>query len=299
METGRVELEARGPFSLAQSVAFADSFAPAGTPQAEAAVLRLAFCDDGGTPVAIAARQDGPRVLVDYRSDLAANRVTAHVARILGLDVDATGFLAVAERDPVVADLQRAFPGRRPVCFGTPFEAAVWSVLSQRTSMRQAAAVRARLVEALGTAIELEGTALKAFPAPERVAALDGFSGLPEAKAERLRGLARAAQARELDPDVLRAADPEDALERLGRLPGVGPFSAQLILLRGAGHPDVLPLSAPRLAASVQEAYELPARPAAAEIQARAEAWRPFRSWVVFLLRNRFSGRAPPASGRA
>jgi 3-methyladenine DNA glycosylase/8-oxoguanine DNA glycosylase len=38
-----------------------------------------------------------------------------------------------------------------------------------------------------------------------------------------------------------------EALAHLQRLPGIGPFSAQLILIRGAGHPDVFPSDERRL----------------------------------------------------
>jgi DNA-3-methyladenine glycosylase II len=271
MTIGQVELAVRGPFSLAQSIAFAGAFVPVQAPQPDADMMRLAFVDDQGESAAVAVRQDGERVTVDYRSSLAPERVAAHTARILSLDVDATGFAAVGERDAEVAELQRAFPGRRPVCFGSPFEAGVWALLSQRTSMRQAAGIRRRLVEAIGEPLELEGVTLRAFPAPQRVAALDAFPGVPAVKIERLRGLARAALAGELDPDLLRAREPEETLERLRRLPGVGPFSAELILLRGAGHPDVLPQHTPGLPP---------------DLAARAQAWRPFRGWVAFLLRN-------------
>jgi DNA-3-methyladenine glycosylase II len=256
MASGTLQVEARGPFSLARSVAFAGGFAPAGAPQANGDVLRLAFVDDGGEAAAIAARQSGSKVSVDYVSALDPSRVAGHAAL-------------------------------RPVLFGSPFEAAVWAVLSQRTSMRQAAAVRARLVEQLGTALEIDGAELRAFPSPERLARVESLpTGVPAVKAERLRGLARAAAAGELDADALRAMEPEAALEGLAQLPGIGPFSAQLILLRGAGHPDVLPLNAPRLASSVREAYGLDGDPSPAQLEALAEGWRPFRSWVVFLLRQ-------------
>jgi DNA-3-methyladenine glycosylase II len=205
---------------------------------------------------------------------------------VLSLDVDATEFAAVGKRDPVVGRLQARHAGLRPVLFGSPFEAAVWAILSQRTSMRQAATVRARLVEELGTPVEIDGTALHAFPSPARLAGLEAAQGIPAVKVDRLRGLAHAALDGELDAEALRSVEPEEALERLAQLPGVGPFSAQLILLRGAGHPDVLPLNAPRLASSVREAYGLEADPGAAQLTDLAEGWRPFRSWVVFLLRQ-------------
>jgi NADPH:quinone reductase-like Zn-dependent oxidoreductase len=66
-------------------------------------------------------------------------------------------------------------------------------------------------------------------------------------KLERLRALGAAAAAGELDAARLRAMESEEALDALRSLPGVGPFSAGLILVRGANHPDAFPAAEPRL----------------------------------------------------
>ena len=51
------------------------------------------------------------------------------VAAILSLDVDGRGFADVAQRDPVVGELQAQLPGLRPVLFWTPYEAAAWTII--------------------------------------------------------------------------------------------------------------------------------------------------------------------------
>jgi DNA-3-methyladenine glycosylase II len=87
-----------------------------------------------------------------------------------------------------------------------------------------------------------------------------------------------------LDAAHLRFLAPERALEELKDLPGVGPFSAQLILLRGAGGPDHPPLAEPRTQHAVARAYGMD-EPSQEEVDALAEAWKPYRTWVTFLLR--------------
>ena len=83
-----------------------------------------------------------------------------------------------------------------------------------------------------------------------------------------------------------RAVAAEAAIDQLiTALPGVGPFTAQGILLRGAGAPDVLAPAEPRLAVAVERAYGLGALPGKDELARLAEPWRPFRSWVQVLLR--------------
>jgi DNA-3-methyladenine glycosylase II len=174
----------------------------------------------------------------------------------------------------------------RPVSFLSPFEAGVWFLLAQRIRMRQAAALKARLRDALGERVDVHGDERVAFPAPARIAALDAFAGIPDVKLERVRGLAAAALEGRLDGARLRALAPERAAAELRELPGVGPFTADGIVIRGAGAPDHLALGEPRLGQAVARAYGLDAAPGPKRIAELAEGWRPFRSWVAVLLRT-------------
>jgi 3-methyladenine DNA glycosylase/8-oxoguanine DNA glycosylase len=106
-------------------------------------------------------------------------------------------------------------------------------------------------------------------------------AGLPEVKRERLRGLARAALDGALHGERLRELGPEAAIEELTRLPGVGPFTAQGVVVRGANEPDWVPTAEPRLARVVEQAYG-----PGADVAALAEGWRPYRSWVAVMLRR-------------
>jgi len=60
----------------------------------------------------------------------------------------------------------------------------------------------------------------------------------------------------------------------------LGPFAAELVVIRGCNAPDVLPQNEGRLSAELLELYGPDRSPA--EI---AEAWRPFRSWASVHLR--------------
>ncbi len=264
-----ISLRPRGPFSLPSP-------------------LVVALTDDGGDAVALRASwvQEAGEVEVDFVSDLPAERVERHAARVLSLDVDASGLEEVGERDPVVGRLLAEAGGRRPVCFGTPFEAAVWAVLSQRVSMVQAGRVKDALAASLGTRMEIGGEEVIAFPGPGALASLESFEGVWDSKLERIRALAGAALAGDLDPAFLRGLELEEALTHLESLPGIGPFGAMLILARGAGHPDVPPPTLRRFRAAVASAYGLEDAPDEAKIAELSEAWRPYRAWVTWLLRS-------------
>jgi len=118
-----------------------------------------------------------------------------------------------------------------------------------------------------------------------RLAGLEGFPGLFGRKVENLRRLGREAADGKLDAAYLRSLPVREALGRLEEMPGVGPFSSELVLLRGAGAPDVLPVNEPRLRRAVAVAYCLDAPPMAEELERLAQGWRPYRTWVSLHLR--------------
>jgi DNA-3-methyladenine glycosylase II len=274
-------LRPQGPFSLAAAAAFAEGFPGTEAEQRAAGELRFAWpVDDDWRTVAVALTQPAPDETVhgtfegDPPPDL-AERAQREVERILSLDVDGRAFATLGERDPVVGALQRRFPGLRPVLFFSPYEAAAWTVIGHRIRMTQAAAVKQRLARELGE----HG----AFPAPARLAALEAPQrGLTERKVDQLRALGRAALEGALSRDRLRALGPDDAAQDLQRLPGIGPFSAELVLIRGVGDPDALPRHERRLARAARAAYDLPD---GQDLEPLAEAWRPYRAWVALLLR--------------
>jgi DNA-3-methyladenine glycosylase II len=295
--TATFELTPRGPYSLAASAAFLEGFTPATHAGARDGHLHLAFVADGGdlpTGVCVRERSGGIHGEVVGRAGVAT--VAAQVGRILSLDLDGGGYDQVGRRDPVVGRLQARNPGLRPVLFWSPYEAAAWALLSHRLRMTQAAGLKRRMAERLGHPVEVHGDTLHAFPGPGRLTRLDGFPGLPEAKLQRLRALGAAAAAGRLDAARLRAMPAEQALDELRRLPGVGDFSAELILLRGAGEPDWISTHEPRLRHAVALAYGLERDPDDAELRAIADAWRPFRTWVSVLVRSWFARGAPAVS---
>jgi DNA-3-methyladenine glycosylase II len=282
----RFELAPLGPFSLAASAAFLEGFSPAAHRGAEAGHLHLAFVPDGEEAAAgVCLRQPHGAVVGEVFGEADPEAVREQVARILSLDVDGTGFPEVGRRDPVVGRLQGRWPGLRPVGFFSPYEAAAWALIGHRIRIVQAARIKQRMAAELGEAVDVHGDVRRAFPGPARLAALEGFAGLYGRKVENLRSLGEAAAVGRLDGARLRALPSDQALAELKRLPGIGDFSAELVLVRGAADPDHLPRHEPRLCRGAAIAYGLEEPPDRAWLEERSEAWRPYRTWVVLLLR--------------
>jgi DNA-3-methyladenine glycosylase II len=267
----------RGPFSLTAAAAFAEDF-PGTRAERPPDALRHAWAVDGDwRTVQATLRQSDKAVHAELAGRPPAQltrQAGRDLERVLCLDVDGTGFAALGERDRVVGALQRRFPGLRPVLFYTPYEAAAWAIIGQRIRMTQAALIKARLGDELGE--------LGAFPAPARLAQLSAPQrGLTDRKIEQLRALAGPAEDGALTRERLRAMTYEDGLQHLQQLPGIGPFSAELILIRGVGNPDALPDHDTRLNEAIRSAYGTSDE----AVQQITESWRPYRAWVALLLR--------------
>ena len=74
---------------------------------------------------------------------------------------------------------------------------------------------------------------------------------------------------------------------------GLGPFAAELVVVRGANAPDALPLHESRLDAEITERYG-PGH-ALAEV---AQSWRPYRTWAAVHLRALRERRRAEIGGR-
>ncbi|MGI8458068.1 MAG: DNA-3-methyladenine glycosylase family protein [Propionibacteriaceae bacterium] len=274
----------RGPYDLARVATM--GFGHRDEPDFDG-VMRLAFCvdDDYETQAGVAVRQHGSELelTVDGAADLGA--VTGQVARVVSVYHDGEAFAELGRREPEVGRLQAAAPGFRPALFYSPYEAAVWSVISARRARAQAIRLRQRLIEAHGRFFDVAGVPTGALPTPSRLRAVTTLGGLPADRIPRLHAIAEAALRGELSATHLQQLGPDAATTELQRLPGIGPFYASLVVIRGTGFVDVPVLAEPQSRAALLELYGRPADADDAELLALTDRWRPFRTWVAVLAR--------------
>lgn len=177
--------------------------------------------------------------------------------------------LAQLARDPVMARLiERHGPyrwGLHPV-----FPALVRAVVGQQLSNAVARTMFRRVQQATG----LEPARLLAL-GEEGLRAL----GLARAKGRALAGLARA----QLDGyfEGLETLPDEEAAARLTALRGVGPWTAQMVLIFSLGRMDVWPTGDLGMVRQAERLYGLASR---AEVEALGERFRPWRSAAAHYL---------------
>jgi AraC family transcriptional regulator of adaptative response / DNA-3-methyladenine glycosylase II len=198
--------------------------------------------------------------------------------RLLDLDADPVAVDGALRTDEALRPVVDASPGRRVPRTVDEDEMAIRAVLGQQISTAAARVHAARLVTAYGVEqTDLGGTLTHLFPSAEALLALDPASlAMPGARRRTLTGLvgALAGGALRLGP----GADRDEARARMAEVPGLGPWTIELIAMRAMGDPDAFvgtDLGVRRAAGTLGLA------PTPRALVEHAERWRPWRSYAV------------------
>ncbi len=159
------------------------------------------------------------------------------------------------------------------------YQALAEAVVYQQLTGKAAATIFDR-VKALGGGV---------LPAPAELLALDDAAlrgaGLSRAKTAALKDLAAHAHDGRL-PELAeaRALDDDALVERLTAVRGVGPWTVHMLLIFRLGRPDVLPATDYGVRKGFQRVFKTRALPTPAQVLARGERWRPYRSVAAWYL---------------
>jgi 3-methyladenine DNA glycosylase/8-oxoguanine DNA glycosylase len=201
---------------------------------------------------------------------------------VLALDDDTTEFHRRFAHDPLLGPSARRFRGLRPRRRPTVTHATIRAVCGQLIQASRALQIERAIIRAGGE--DPPTRAALAALSPARIAAC----GLATSRATALARLVRT-----IDLEALRGR--EDAVERLARERGVGPWTVGVVALQGLGRYDVGivdDLALVKLLASLRGRWPEPGE--TAELLAPYEEWQGLAS--VFLLQGFKNGLVPGAS---
>lgn len=204
--------------------------------------------------------------------------------RLLDADADPATVAAHLGGDPHLGPVVRAHPGLRVPGHVDGWEAAVRAVLGQQVTVVGARRLAERLVERLGSDLNLAGDhrVSRLFPQPSAFLDIAGESwSMPGARVRALQALAVAVVSGEVRLD--RSADRAEVREAILAVPGIGPWTASYVAMRALGDPDVF---LPTDVGVRRGAERLGLGSAPKEIEEAASAWRPWRSYALMYLWN-------------
>ncbi len=277
-----LRLSCREPFDGAALIRFLEVRAVPGLEEVSGDTYRRALTLAHGTGVVELtpeARAVRCVLHLDDLRDLAA--AVARCRRLLDLDADPLAIAEALGSDEVIGHLVRARPGLRvPGCVDGA-ELALRAVLGQQVSLRAAQRQTARLIETFGTPLEQPlGTVTHQFPDAAVLAEAEprSFAG-PAQHRETLQTLAARLAYGEIRIDD--SSDPTEALARLLDIPGIGPWTAGYVAMRGFHDPDAFPPGD----AGVRRALRALSRPDDPRcVAVMQQRWRPWRAYAALQL---------------
>jgi len=209
--------------------------------------------------------------------------LVARVRRLFDLDARPDVIANVLKRDRTLAPLVTARPGLRMPGAIDGFEAAVRAMLGQQVSVAAATTLAGRFTVAFGAKHDGGDGLTHRFPTAAEVVAAGSDAiakvGLPGARAAAIHGIATAIASGSLRLD---GHDLDGFVVAATALPGIGPWTAHYLAMRALHLPDAFPAAD----LGIRKATGANARDA----EARAEAWRPFRSYAVMHLWTSLGG---------
>ncbi|MBM3773492.1 MAG: DNA-3-methyladenine glycosylase 2 family protein [Acidimicrobiia bacterium] len=208
--------------------------------------------------------------------------IIARLRRLFDLSADPQTIGAHLSEDPVLAPLLAARPGLRVPGAWDGFELAARAVLGQQISVPAAITLAGRLRSQYGdpggpVADHVDGLTM-VFPTAGRLASVSPADlPVPRARAIALVALAKTVAA---NPQLFRVGRTlEEVVADLRALKGIGEWTAHYIAMRELREPDAFPPGDVGLLRALTDSDGR--RPAAAEVLARAERWRPWRAYAA------------------
>lgn len=239
------------PFDFEKTLTFLGGFYASMNDQVvESNALTRAIALNGRAIVfRLSSRGTVDEPLLDYtlysarKLDAATQAKTVERIRFfLSLDDDLAPFYTRGRRDKKFVRVMQELYGLHQVKFLTPFENAVWAVLSQRTPMGVARKVKQALTQIYGPHLKVDGVEHFAFPEasqlfPVSAGELNTIVN-NERKTEYLRAVIEAFH--KVDDEFLYHAPTDEVRAWLLSIKGIGEWSAYFILFRGLGRSQPL-----------------------------------------------------------
>ncbi len=152
----------------------------------------------------------------------------------LGGDEDIRGFYRFVRNDPILSVVVEHLKGMRVGMARDLFGDVILAILLQMAPMARSSRMMEAILGEYGRRISFDGSEVVLWPRAEEIAGVDPRELRRTAKigyrAERLVGAARFLSDHPISPGDLASLPEEEAILRLREIPGIGPYSAGIIL---------------------------------------------------------------------
>ncbi|MCY1105985.1 DNA glycosylase [Shouchella clausii] len=215
-------------------------------------------------------------------------KIVKYIHEWFDLDNDLTPFYEMAKADPLLKMTVEKFYGLRVVGIPDLFEALCWGVLGQQINLAFAYSLKKQFVEGFGDSIEWNGKKYWVFPPYERIAQLTPTDladiKMTVKKSEYIIGIAKLMASGELSKEKLIKMDFKDAEKNLIQIRGVGPWTANYVLMRCLRFPAAFPIDDVGLHNVIKLLTGSETKPTKKEIKQYAASWTNWEAYATFYL---------------
>ncbi|WP_026566181.1 DNA-3-methyladenine glycosylase 2 [Bacillus sp. UNC41MFS5] len=215
--------------------------------------------------------------------------VIRYIHEWFDLDNDLTSFYKMAKADPLLKMPVEKFFGLRLIGIPDLFEALCWGVLGQQINLSFAYTLKKQFVEKFGESIEWEGQKYWIFPSYERIAKLTPIDlaeiKMTVKKSEYIIGIAQLMASGELSKEKLMEVGNFKVVEkRLMKIRGIGPWTANYVLMRCLRFPTAFPIDDVGLLNAIKTILNMDRKPTKEDILKFSIPWRNWESYATFYL---------------
>lgn len=214
--------------------------------------------------------------------------IVTYIHEWFDLDNDLTPFYEMANADPILKMPTEKFYGLRVIGIPDLFEALCWGVLGQQINLAFAYTLKRQFVESFGDSIEWNGKKYWIFPSYERIAQLTPTDlasiKMTVKKSEYIIGIARLMASGELSKEQLKKMNFKEAEKSLIKIRGIGPWTANYVLMRCLRFQTAFPIDDVGLINSIKTVRNMNRKPTKDEILELSIPWKNWESYATFYL---------------
>lgn len=204
------------------------------------------------------------------------------------LNNDLTPFFEMAKTDPLLKMPAQKFYGLRLIGIPDLFEALCWGVLGQQINLTFAYSLKRQFVEKYGDSVAWNGKKYWVFPSYEQIAQLTPTDladiKMTVKKCEYIIGIAKLMANGALSREQLMNMSFKGAEKNLLKIRGIGPWTANYVLMRCLRFQTAFPIDDVGLINSIKLLRNMDRKPTKDEIVELSSPWKNWESYATFYL---------------
>lgn len=205
------------------------------------------------------------------------------------IGTDLSKFYELASSDEILAPLIKTFNGLRLVGMPDFYEAITWGILGQQINLGYTYTLKKRFTEKFGEELVYEGHSYWIYPRPEVVASATKEEllalRLTQRKTEYLSDISKKISNKMISKDLYQnCLSAKKAEKKMVELRGIGPWTANYVLMRCLRMGDAFPMADIGLLNGIKKIKNLDSKPDNEYMKTLGLRWKSWSSYATFYI---------------